>query len=278
MKASELEALLNDVQKAKRRYDLECVCTRANARCAGCWPLYDARNKLSDALLRDQDDVLKTLREAEAGLATSRFAADTSTDERPSWVHCVLIGESDGELKPVRKTWCGRMPPHYEWTFLDASHAALNASHRGRLVCCLACRAAITSTLMKHELTALGTRKVSGDCEEEPENTSKPGITIRVRPEVARFAVLMEEKLSENDHKGGWKDCDPTDLLRRLTEEAEELGRCRLLACVVRKQERPGDPLHMSDEARHVGREAADVANFAMMIADVCGALGPVKL
>ncbi len=77
-----------------------------------------------------------------------------------------------------------------------------------------------------------------------------------VRPEVAAFALLMEKKLRENDHKGGWKDCDRPYLLRRLGQESRELqdavlGHAPLI----------------------VGDEAADVANFAMMLADVAGAL-----
>ena len=34
-----------------------------------------------------------------------------------------------------------------------------------------------------------------------------------------------------------------------------------------------GDDWVMEDTVLRVGREAADVANFALMIADVCGAL-----
>lgn len=72
------------------------------------------------------------------------------------------------------------------------------------------------------------------------------------RPEVMRFARAMEEKLAENDHKGGWLDETFTWLLGRLEDEMRELKRA------VRK----GEP------ARTVLREAADVANFAMMIAE----------
>jgi NTP pyrophosphatase (non-canonical NTP hydrolase) len=81
-----------------------------------------------------------------------------------------------------------------------------------------------------------------------------------VRPEVRAFALAMEERLKANDHKGGWKDCDPNYCLNRLYEEASELVGAILTV-------------------REVGREAilqeaADVANFAMMLADVCAALG----
>jgi hypothetical protein len=72
-----------------------------------------------------------------------------------------------------------------------------------------------------------------------------------LRPPLRRFAIEMECWLRANDHKGGWRDCDPAWLLARLREEAKELEQAM---------------------ARGVGseirREAADVANFAMMIAD----------
>lgn len=74
------------------------------------------------------------------------------------------------------------------------------------------------------------------------------------RPEVRAFADAMEEQLSANDHKGGWQRDTALSLLRRLREETTELARA------IGGE---GDVL----------KEAADVANFAMMIADVSGAL-----
>lgn len=83
------------------------------------------------------------------------------------------------------------------------------------------------------------------------------------RPEVRAFADLMEAQLKANDHKPGWKGDDPNALWSRLSDEALELTE------------------EVGDSARDpilVGKEAADVANFAMMIADVCGALStPTK-
>jgi hypothetical protein len=73
-----------------------------------------------------------------------------------------------------------------------------------------------------------------------------------LRPEVLAFAQAMEAKLKENDHKGGWKACTPPWLMERLREEVHEPG---------------------SAVPERVLGEAADVANFAMFIADVCGAL-----
>lgn len=94
-----------------------------------------------------------------------------------------------------------------------------------------------------------------------------------MRPAVKWFAQQMETKLRENDHKGGWMDCDYLWLIKRLKDEVEELERelhptpcnCRGFA----------DCDHMTSRAwfrpnkERTKREAADVANFAMMIATV---------
>ncbi len=75
-----------------------------------------------------------------------------------------------------------------------------------------------------------------------------------LRPEVLKFAGIMEGKLKQNDYKGGWLGCDILELLFSLEEEVRELKRAI----------RDGGDL---------GEEAADVANYAMMIADKAGAL-----
>jgi NTP pyrophosphatase (non-canonical NTP hydrolase) len=80
---------------------------------------------------------------------------------------------------------------------------------------------------------------------------------------VLRFAVEMEKKLAENDHKGGWDDCEPEWLLKRLREETRELAK------LVRAE--PNDRVASLETATQVAREAADVANFAMMIAHLYG-------
>lgn len=82
-----------------------------------------------------------------------------------------------------------------------------------------------------------------------------------LRPCVLAFAILMEQQLRANDHKSGWGSDTPTSLLGRVYDEALELHDAiagRSLGNVA---------------AGDVGKEAADIANFAMMIADVCGAL-----
>lgn len=79
------------------------------------------------------------------------------------------------------------------------------------------------------------------------------------RPEVRWFARKMEERLRANDHKGGWNNCDTEWLLGRLNEEVEELE------SEFDRKERSG---HAILRPESIAREAADVANFAMMIAD----------
>jgi NTP pyrophosphatase (non-canonical NTP hydrolase) len=91
-------------------------------------------------------------------------------------------------------------------------------------------------------------------------------IALGVRPEVAAFALRMEAKLRENDGKPGkrgWKLASPWQLLDRLREETVELEQA-MYPPVKRSQTQVAD-------------EAADVGNFAMMIADVRGDLMEVR-
>jgi NTP pyrophosphatase (non-canonical NTP hydrolase) len=79
-----------------------------------------------------------------------------------------------------------------------------------------------------------------------------------IRKEVTAFAQIMEEMLQQNDYKGGWSKCNPQWLLMRLQQEVEELD--AELSVTPFNQE-------------NIRKEAADVANFAMMVVDVCGGL-----
>jgi len=72
-----------------------------------------------------------------------------------------------------------------------------------------------------------------------------------LRPAVRQFAERMEERLVANDHKGGWKGCSDRYLLSKLTEEYVELFRAV-----------------EHESAERVAKEAADLANIAMMLAD----------
>lgn len=71
-----------------------------------------------------------------------------------------------------------------------------------------------------------------------------------VRDSVLAFACDMERRLRANDHKGGWQDCGLFQLHDRLFDEWRELF------VAIRTEE-------------NIVGEAADVANFAMMIADL---------
>lgn len=89
-----------------------------------------------------------------------------------------------------------------------------------------------------------------------------------------RFVVLMRAKLRENEHKGDWDGCTTKWLLGRLHEETDELV-IALSRIKLERLERGGVS---SATAEEVAREAADIANFAMMIADVVGGLETVRI
>ena len=76
-------------------------------------------------------------------------------------------------------------------------------------------------------------------------------VSRRWRQEVITFADAMEKKLKENDHKRGWRHMSLQYLSMRLTQEREELRRAVEIG-----------------DYNTVLQEAADVANFAMMLAD----------
>ncbi len=78
-----------------------------------------------------------------------------------------------------------------------------------------------------------------------------------LRPEVEAFAALMEEKLRRHDDRPGWQGCSVDDLLGDLRYHVRKLALT----------------LDATADAGDRGRAAADVGNYAMMIADACGAL-----
>lgn len=85
--------------------------------------------------------------------------------------------------------------------------------------------------------------------------------SLEVRPAVAAFAQIMEEKLRKHDGDygpEGWRAASLRRLQHLLQEELDELQRSLQNHDLL---------------AVDVARECADVANFAMMIADVCGGL-----
>jgi len=91
---------------------------------------------------------------------------------------------------------------------------------------------------------------------------------ITLRPEVQAFAELMELKLRKNDDKPGWKNDDPRDLFMRVRDEMVELA-----DAIAEFPVGGAGKMDALDASMNVGNETADLANFAMMIADVCGAL-----
>lgn len=78
-----------------------------------------------------------------------------------------------------------------------------------------------------------------------------------MRPEVLAFARLMEAKLRQNEGKTHWRDClIPASALALLGDELQEL-----YDAVLRR------------DSQAVAEEAADIANFAMMVTDLFNAL-----
>lgn len=87
---------------------------------------------------------------------------------------------------------------------------------------------------------------------EENEKLKQDKGEMEMRKQLREFAEKMEVNLKENDYKGGWEKCDYDYLLRRIKEELSELE----------------EALVNNRTAENIETEAADVANFAMMIAD----------
>ena len=78
-----------------------------------------------------------------------------------------------------------------------------------------------------------------------------PGLTEKQLEAVRLFHRLMISVLEANAWKGGWEETDPEDLMQRLEGEVEELRNAV-----------------KSRDVRQIAREAADVANYAMMVVD----------
>ena len=101
-----------------------------------------------------------------------------------------------------------------------------------------------------------------------------------MRDEVKRFAEVMERELAANDDKGGWSGCSLSWLLSEMTNHKREL---QTNAFQLQANETDtvmgshGNPAADQALLKRILDDAADVANFAMMIADVCGALGVVN-
>ena len=99
---------------------------------------------------------------------------------------------------------------------------------------------------------------------------------IEIREEVMWFAEQMERKLRDNDYKGGWQKCTIGYLRRSMENETQELQRA-VIALWVFIENGYAKSLRGNGKfvdvtvgklARQTIKEATDVANFAMMIAD----------
>jgi len=79
----------------------------------------------------------------------------------------------------------------------------------------------------------------------------------------------MTSKLRDNAYKGVWDECDLEYLFSRLGEEVAELR----MSCEAAKADFDTDVgIHLKrNDIHRIAREAADVANFALMIQDRCG-------
>lgn len=98
---------------------------------------------------------------------------------------------------------------------------------------------------------------------DRPDVVGDPGLEREEFETIHKFTGLMFEKLKANRHKGSWKGADVGALLVRLEQEVDEL-KVSLFNAEV---------LGGSTRRREVAKEAADVANFAMFIADIVGGL-----
>ena len=87
---------------------------------------------------------------------------------------------------------------------------------------------------------------------------------VKQWPTVDVFAAEMKRQLGANAHKGGWLGCEPNWLASELQMHMSRLMRA------VNSCPRPPAP---AEKRAAIADDAADVANFAMMIADVMGAL-----
>jgi len=81
---------------------------------------------------------------------------------------------------------------------------------------------------------------------------------FKLRHELLAFAGEMEKRLAAKEYKGGWQRETPEFLIRRIREETNALEAAFKLPKGF-------------EATKEVTKEAADVANFAMMIFDLFG-------
>jgi len=90
----------------------------------------------------------------------------------------------------------------------------------------------------------------------------------KIRPVLQWFSVEMEEKLSLNDHKGGWRDCEVDVLIDKMDGEIEELK--EVWWQIKNDYSVSEDKKFLLEiDKEDLIKECADVANFSMMVADI---------
>lgn len=77
------------------------------------------------------------------------------------------------------------------------------------------------------------------------------------RPEVKSFSDIMEFKLRANDYKGGWTSDDPNSLFAKLEDKVRDMS-----------MSLEGHKHDAKMDAWDLIYVAADIANYAMMVAD----------
>ncbi|MDE1821251.1 MAG: hypothetical protein KGJ23_08735 [Euryarchaeota archaeon] len=82
---------------------------------------------------------------------------------------------------------------------------------------------------------------------------------VSLRRHLRWFAEAMERKLSLNDHKGGWDDEEPREMLEASWNEMAEVS-----DALARWTEKP-----TYENAMAVLAETADAANYLLFVADL---------
>ena len=137
------------------------------------------------------------------------------------------------ELKPIGCPMCGKLPV---WKQRFDIGGILECEHDDHYVC-------VCGKDLITAITAWNRRtEPIGNSDELP-----------IRSEVKTFAEFMEVSLKLNDYKGGWRNKTPDWLMSRLKDEVQDLQAA--LDFALYNEEKIG--------------ECVDVANYAMMIADV---------
>lgn len=93
-----------------------------------------------------------------------------------------------------------------------------------------------------------------------------------MRDEVIVFAQEMEKQLAANDdEREGWKDALPKHLLERAHVKCADLDRAVAAYNVALVRRVPLN--NLEGHKRAIMVLSADLGNYSMMVADVCGAL-----